>query len=126
MWQPNTVTNETCPLRRVVLVVLNCCWRNETLECGHVVPDYSTRPLPKRRRCIQCRDAKQPENRPMYRYRLSSTGGSSAKYGPCEVCGQHATEVFQQTEEQAYEEGWTQHECQRLFGHEDCLLAKRR
>lgn len=60
------------------------------------------------------------------RYRLSSTGGSSAKFGPCEVCGGHATEVFQQVEERAYSGGWTQHECRRLFGHETCLTVQRK
>lgn len=65
-----------------------------------------------------------------YRYRLSSTGGSSSKYGLCEICGKHASEVFQQSEEQAYVDdgriAWTQHGCRRLFGHEDCLIGHRR
>lgn len=69
-----------------------------------------------------------------YRYRLYSTGDSSAKYGVCEVCGKHATEVFHQVEERAfyYPEngqtymGWTQHLCHSFFGHETCLRGKRR
>lgn len=60
-----------------------------------------------------------------FRYRLTSTGSSSAKFGPCEVCGKHATEVFQQVEEVSYEGGWTQHGCSRLFGHTECLVTKR-
>ena len=61
-----------------------------------------------------------------YRYRLTSTGDSSEKYGACEVCGKHASEVFQQAEERAFEGGWTQYQCRRLFGHEGCLIAQRR
>lgn len=63
---------------------------------------------------------------PVYRYRLTSTGGSSAKYGPCEVCSEHASETFYQIEEKQYEGGWTQHECKSLFGHKDCLCSHRR
>ena len=61
-----------------------------------------------------------------FRYRLHSTGGSSVKYGPCEVCGQHATEVFHQTEETSYEGGWTQYGCRSVFGHKDCLTQQQR
>ena len=32
----------------------------------------------------------------MYRYQLRSTNYSSARYGLCEVCGEHASEVFSQ------------------------------
>ena len=77
---------------------------------------------------------------PMYRYRLLSTGASSHKYGPCEICGKHATEVFSQCEERTYdlpgtlEErledaavyiggmlGWTHDGCCSLYGHKECL-----
>lgn len=65
-----------------------------------------------------------------YRYKLTSTGYSSSRYGPCEVCGRHASEVFYQSEERAYERlggiGWTFDGCRCLFGHRECLLAKRR
>ncbi|MCL4296270.1 MAG: hypothetical protein KJ077_11100 [Anaerolineae bacterium] len=62
-----------------------------------------------------------------YRYRLSSTGNSSAKYGPCEVCGKHASEVFSQSEEREYEPGqWTGLGCHSYFGHKECLEGKRR
>lgn len=38
-----------------------------------------------------------------YTYKLISTGGSSVKYGDCEVCKHPATEMFHQTEELIYE-----------------------
>ncbi|ADQ06492.1 hypothetical protein Calhy_0755 [Caldicellulosiruptor hydrothermalis 108] len=67
-----------------------------------------------------------------YRYALSSTGGSSHKYGNCEVCGKHATEIFVQTEYKRYEfehNGW-KYEGWRLvdmvFGHEECLKKIRK
>lgn len=77
-----------------------------------------------------------------YRYRLRSTCHSSEKYGPCECCGKHVTEVCHQTEERAYQLrsdepirvlgvttdmiGWTHFQCSNLFGHEECLVARRR
>lgn len=67
-----------------------------------------------------------------YRYRVSSTGASSLKYGNCQVCAGHASEVFMQTEERAYRiehlnrSGWTQSGCHVLFGHLDCLRSRRR
>ena len=90
---------------------------------------------------------------PEYRYRIQSTGASSHKYGPCEVCGKHVSEVFSQIEQRWYgtqgdpatdnevmldllddpgmyiwghEVGWTEHGCHSLFGHEACLLKARR
>lgn len=64
-----------------------------------------------------------------YRYTLKSTGHSSAKFGLCEVCGKHVSEVFVQTEMQFYEDefgsGWTYYECEDYFGHERCLRSKR-
>ena len=65
----------------------------------------------------------------MYRYRIRSTGRSSAVFGPCEVCLCHAAEVYLQVEEKSYptESGteWTRYECQSLFGHEQCLISNR-
>ena len=83
-----------------------------------------------------------------YRYRLTSTGYSSHRYGPCEVCGEHASEVFLQLEARRYHfdaddlasiddealraeikvEGWmwTRHNCYSYFGHKLCLIGKRR
>lgn len=71
---------------------------------------------------------------PQYRYIIKSTGASSSKYGSCEVCGNHATEVYHQLEEQHYTiehndkktEGWTKYECNDYFGHKECLESKRR
>ena len=68
----------------------------------------------------------------IYRYKLSSADESSAKLGNCDICGKHAAEVYHQTEEKFYRidrikhEGWTQHGCKTLFGHEECLLIARR
>lgn len=71
----------------------------------------------------------------MYRYNLLSTNESSQKYGNCEVCGKHATEVFLQSEERYYTierdgniiyKGWTQNKCKNLIGHKECLLNKQR
>ncbi|MDY4127609.1 hypothetical protein [Peptostreptococcus porci] len=56
-----------------------------------------------------------------YRYILKSTNESSKKYGVCEVCGKHVSEVYHQIEERKYTGGWTQHNCKNLFGHEECL-----
>lgn len=70
----------------------------------------------------------------MHRYRITRLGDSSAKYGLCEVCGGDVSDVFLQVEERHYEftsknqthSGWTQHECHSYFGHEHCLINKRR
>jgi len=67
-----------------------------------------------------------------YRYKLEYTGRSTHSLGNCEVCGQHADEVFHQTEEQHYEykrygrAGWTTYGCRSLYGHKSCLLAARK
>ena len=68
---------------------------------------------------------------PKYRYRLSSTGYSSKRYGNCEVCGKYVSEVFYQAEERAFTrpdgtQGWTQQKCVSKFGHKECLLKLRR
>ena len=57
-----------------------------------------------------------------YDYRLKTTGYSSERYGPCEVCGEHCSEVFYQVESK----GGSRHKCRDLFGHETCLVAARR
>lgn len=66
----------------------------------------------------------------MYRYKLYSTGYSSARYGACEICNEHVSEVFHQTEERLYTFGrilkWTQLDCQSLYGHKDCLISQQR
>ena len=63
----------------------------------------------------------------MYRYNLRSLGASSVKYGPCEVCGGHVSDVFYQSEERQYttpegEVSYTRYQCKDLFGHEKCLI----
>lgn len=67
-----------------------------------------------------------------FRYLFKSTGGSSDKYGPCEVCGERVSEVFHQAEEKRCaakhaDDGafWTQHACNSLFGHAACLEGSR-
>lgn len=65
------------------------------------------------------------------------------------VCGEHASEVFSQVEEERFHldaddvamisnervrvekaargtDGWTYYECNDYFGHEACLMQKRR
>ena len=64
-----------------------------------------------------------------YRYHLHNSGASSAKFGPCEVCGEHVSEVWFQSEEQKYErpdhtQGWTYYKCYDLVGHYECIVAR--
>ncbi len=64
-----------------------------------------------------------------YRYRLSNTGSGSYRYGPCDVCGKPASEVYIQMEERVFNrpdgsEGWTH--SRTVFGHRECLLKIRR
>lgn len=64
------------------------------------------------------------------RYRLRSTLDSSHKYGPCHVCGEHASEVFYQSEAVIYIDSelgpcWTYYGCESWFGHEACLETVR-
>lgn len=70
-----------------------------------------------------------------YRYRIKRLRSSSEKYGPCEVCKQHVSDVHHQVEQRFYRHasgdepracGWTHHECNSLFGHEQCLIGRRR
>ena len=46
-------------------------------------------------------------------YELKTTGASSEKYGVCEVCGKHASEVFFLTDKNNY-----------MYGHKECLLKQ--
>lgn len=62
-----------------------------------------------------------------YRYQLTNTGHSSAKFGNCEICRTHASEVWSQSEQRQYKPGrWTYHQCTSLFGHRDCLEKQQR
>jgi len=65
-----------------------------------------------------------------YQYKLKRMGASSDKYGPCEVCNKHVSDVFNQIESKEIGiGGWggeTRARCHNLFGHEECLISKRR
>lgn len=61
-------------------------------------------------------------------FRLKSTGDSSNKYGPCEVCGKHASETWSLIRWEGVAS------CRRpgfdtyaapvsAFGHHDCILS---
>jgi hypothetical protein len=60
-------------------------------------------------------------------FRLRNLQASSARYGACEICGEHVSEVFIQTRYRPLTEGERArvtgvHEgC--TFGHETCLRA---
>lgn len=70
------------------------------------------------------------------KYRLTSLGYSSERFGVCEVCKKHVSDVHYQVEEQYYHHvaradypghsGWTHSGCHSYFGHEECLRGKRR
>lgn len=62
-----------------------------------------------------------------YRYVLKRTEFSSARYGPCEVCGHHCPEVWTQTTHEPFDSHGEQGESHRgtRFGHRACLLAER-
>jgi len=57
-----------------------------------------------------------------YTYRLTSMDESSAKYGLCEVCGKHCSEVWYQAEMRS----GSYYGCRSFFGCKDCLIAQRR
>ena len=65
-----------------------------------------------------------------YTYQLKSTGSSSSKYGVCEVCNEHVSEVFHQVEKKDFFSIVTnkieQQYIQDLFGHEKCLIGRQR
>jgi hypothetical protein len=77
---------------------------------------------------------KNKENKKrVYRYKTTSTGSNSHKYGVCEVCGKHASEVFMQSEQREFFSKLTNKieltydDCNtHTFGHEECLLKRRR
>jgi hypothetical protein len=65
----------------------------------------------------------------IFQYKLSSTGGSSAKYGKCELCNKDVSEVFIQTKSKEFDrpegtKGLAQ--INQTFGHENCLINVRR
>jgi hypothetical protein len=80
--------------------------------------------------CVERGRPHEVERRGAHRYRMRSTGYSSARFGPCEVCGEWASDVFLQNEEQLVrakrDPYWTVSGCRSLFGHEGCLRAARR
>jgi hypothetical protein len=67
-----------------------------------------------------------------YRYQLHSTGYGSARFGPCEVCGEYCPEVYTQTRQRpshhyqgkAGEVVWID-DGPGMFGHRHCLEARR-
>lgn len=110
----------------------NFCDRHDNCSLANKYAREHGFPMPLHFRSLEPRTA-CPVPVPKYRYRLRSTDASSSKFGPCEICGKHATEVFRQTEELEYDDeesetgkGWTQYECRSAFGHESCLIGIRR
>lgn len=66
-----------------------------------------------------------------YKYRLTTTGNNSLKYGNCELCNTHSSETYMQTEEHYYcidenHKGYTRHNCNSYFGCKECLIKIRR
>lgn len=57
----------------------------------------------------------------MKKYLARSTKYGSQRFGNCEICGKHATEIFYQ---QAFENGYVISESE-AFGHLSCLLSSR-
>lgn len=73
----------------------------------------------------------KPDRPGVYVYRIKNTGGSSARFGPCEVCGKPCSEVFYQVEGLTFSDAVTQlgvtyMGCRSLFGHKECLRKARR
>lgn len=58
------------------------------------------------------------------KYTLRSTGDSSARYGICEVCAKHCSEVHIQQEYTQYAPGQFTHD-DALMGHAHCLQSVR-
>jgi hypothetical protein len=63
-------------------------------------------------------------------YRLTTTGHSSNRYGACEVCNKHASEVFQLVRQRGFLNpetgmvGFTYHQAgPDVFGHFACVTA---
>ena len=69
----------------------------------------------------------EAEQMTKYHYKLSRMDGSSIKYGPCEVCGNFVSDIFYQSESRTTDHGISTFAgCYSLFGHEGCLISKRR
>jgi hypothetical protein len=64
-----------------------------------------------------------------FRYRIESTGSSSARFGVCEVCKLPVSDVHYQVEEEQIADedggGWM-YGGHTLFGHRECLEKQRR
>jgi hypothetical protein len=64
-----------------------------------------------------------------HRYKIKAIGASSARYGNCEVCQKHVSDVYLQTHETSYRNpitgatGWQY--AGDAFGHEACLMSIR-
>lgn len=62
-----------------------------------------------------------------YKYELINSNASSAKLGPCEICGNHVNDFYHQIEERKLQSGqYTRSGCSDLFGHKECLLKIRK
>ena len=55
---------------------------------------------------------------------LKSTGGSSVKYGNCDICGKPATEVFDMSLSIRHSDHISH--WKDIFGHKECLERKYR
>lgn len=62
-------------------------------------------------------------------FRLTNLEDSSAKYGDCEICKKHCSEIYLQTKLEFYDfpeddaSGWSY--AGQGFGHKDCLISLR-
>jgi hypothetical protein len=66
-----------------------------------------------------------------YVYRLKKMGASSEKFGVCEVCQKHVSDVHYQVEGRGYTDAGgmmaiTHHGCRNLWGCRGCLMASQR
>lgn len=57
---------------------------------------------------------------------IKSTKHGSDKFGACEVCGNHVSEMFMLTEKREYKpDSFTHHGCiANMFGHKHCLVDR--
>jgi len=62
-------------------------------------------------------NARIQENKKKYHYVLINQHASSEKYGNCEVCGEHVSEVYSQKDPSTQI---------ITFGHKECLLYLRK
>lgn len=58
------------------------------------------------------------------KYQLKSLNESSAKFGACEICNKHVSEVFLQAKLEEYKPG-SYMDKGTQFGHKQCLLNQR-